>query len=80
MIKIIKEGKKLRKTKPIYTITCPHCGCVFECEISDFHSMSRGLDGKFTVYCPNCEMTIEDSRNTVPTHYTVDIIDFSAVN
>ena len=72
MIKIIKEGKKLKKMKPIYTITCPHCGCVFECETSDFHSMSRGLDGTFTVYCPNCELIIEDSRNTIPTHY-VDV-------
>lgn len=69
MIKIIKEGKKLKKMKPIYAISCPHCGCVFECETSDFHSMSRGMDGTFTVYCPNCELIIEGTRNSVSTRY-----------
>lgn len=69
MIKIIKDGKTPKRQKPIYTIECQHCGCVFECESSDFLSMSRGLDGAFTVPCPCCGIIIEDSTNIVETRY-----------
>lgn len=73
MIKIIKEGKKPQKLTPIYTIKCPLCGCVFECETSDFHSLSRGLDGTFTIFCPCCNIIIEDSTNTVDVKFKEDI-------
>ena len=69
MIKIIKEGKVHKKQKHIYTIECYCCGCVFECESSDFLSLSRGLDGTFTVPCPCCNIIIENSTNFVEIKY-----------
>ena len=33
MIRIIKEGKKIK-----YTITCPDCGCEFEYDIDDVYT------------------------------------------
>lgn len=55
MIKIIKQGKKTKKYKTIYIITCPDCECEFECELSDFIKVEKRLDGDRIVRCPCCE-------------------------
>lgn len=54
MIVIKKPGKKPKKYKTIYEIECTKCGCVFECEDSDFTSIERKLDGKVSIKCPCC--------------------------
>lgn len=69
MIRIIKDGKIPKKQKPIYTIECQYCGCVFECESSDLLFMSRGLDCTFVVRCPCCNIMIEDNTNSIETRY-----------
>ena len=58
MIVIKKEGKKLKKYKIIYTITCPDCGCEFECELDDFKSIERRIDGDKVIECPWCHKEI----------------------
>lgn len=54
MIKITKIGKNLTKTKIIYTITCPECGCEFECEAEDFTKIEKAINGKRWIKCPCC--------------------------
>lgn len=53
MIKIIKEGKLPKKTKTIYTVTCPKCFCEFECDDSDL-IIEKGIGGTRSVICPCC--------------------------
>ena len=65
MIKIIKEGNPKRKIKTIYTITCKKCGCVFECEVEDFDSLTKGLDGWDVVCCPCCNEPFEVDRGSI---------------
>ena len=55
MIKIIKQGKKPKKYKTIYIITCPDCGCEFECELEDLKLIERTLNGDRVIKCPCCE-------------------------
>ena len=54
MIKIIKEGKKVKSYKTIYIITCSKCGCEFECEDSDL-TIERKINGKRSINCPCCK-------------------------
>ena len=54
MIKIIKDGKKPIRYKTIYIITCPKCGCEFECEDSDLN-VERRINGKRSINCPCCD-------------------------
>lgn len=58
MIKILKEGQLPKRTKPIYKITCKHCGCEFECEVNDFYRLERLLFGKAEIYCPTCKQLL----------------------
>ena len=69
MIKIIKDGKIPKKQKAIYTIQCHHCGCVFECESSDFLYIARGLDCTFEVTCPCCGAVIKNNADMVKPRY-----------
>ena len=62
MIKVIKHGKK-KETKVIYTVTCPVCGCEFECDLEDCAG-ERKLEGKKWIRCPDCEENIEITSNT----------------
>ena len=59
MVKIIKEGRKPKKTKTIYTIICPDCRCEFECELSDFKRIERTLNGGKYIDCPCCGKEID---------------------
>lgn len=59
MINIIKQGKNIKKTKIIYSVTCPRCDCEFECEGSDFAYIERSINGTATIQCPCC-LTIMD--------------------
>ena len=58
MVNIIKQGKKPKPKRTIYKITCPYCGCVFECETEDLLSIERTPGGKRTVKCPCCDMVL----------------------
>ena len=58
MIVIKKQGKKLKKYKIIYTITCPNCDCEFECESDDFKSIEKRIDGDKVIDCPWCNKEI----------------------
>lgn len=62
MIKIIKEGKKPEPVEQKYTIICNICGCVFECDISDFESIDKCLYGNGYVRCPTCQQLITISN------------------
>lgn len=54
MIKIIEEGRKLKPTIRVYTVACPYCGCVFECDHRDFKWQSRSMVLDARVSCPCC--------------------------
>ncbi|MBP5470046.1 MAG: hypothetical protein J6Z11_12470 [Candidatus Riflebacteria bacterium] len=58
MIKIIKNGVKPKPTRIIYKATCPHCGCIFEFEVSDL-TIEKTLNGRRTITCPCCEMVLD---------------------
>ena len=65
MIKIIKQGKKPERILRKWTVTCNLCGCVFECDISDFERRDMCLYGNGYVRCPTCQqlITIENLYN-----------------
>lgn len=63
MIKIIKHGNK-KETKVIYIVTCPVCGCEFECETEDFFALERTPNGKKFIHCPDCDVDIEINSET----------------
>ncbi len=57
MIKIIKEGKKIKTT---YKFICPRCGCEFHAETEDVsvwstHTNEVGVFHKYRCTCPNCK-------------------------
>lgn len=54
MKEIIRPGNIQRKTKTIYFLTCPTCGCVFKCGIEDFEYLERKIDGYGSIECPDC--------------------------
>lgn len=61
MIKIIKDGKKPIRYHTIYIITCPDCGCEFECGLEDFKIEKTidgnniiTIDGNKIIMCPCC--------------------------
>ena len=67
MIKIIKDGRCQEELNIIYTVTCPSCGCVFECEDEDFSSHERSIYGLSSIDCPCCHHDIVCERSTLPT-------------
>lgn len=54
MINILRDGYKQKPTIRVYTLTCPDCGCIFECDYSDFKWQSRGIVLDAGVLCPYC--------------------------
>lgn len=58
MVTVIQEGKAKVKTKVIYTLGCPNCGCKFCCEKEDFREIERTPNGRHFIYCPWCEKEI----------------------
>ena len=68
MIRITKEGKKPIKTKTIWVFKCPDCGCEFECEVTDFKSIEKRLDGDRVINCPCCEKELHTNKNFYTTH------------
>lgn len=57
MIKIIKDGKKPKPKRIIYKVTCPHCGCIFEFEVSDL-TIEKTPNGRRTIACPCCDRVL----------------------
>ena len=80
MINILKPGKVQKKEKCIFTITCPHCGCKFECSHEDFMALSRSINNQHGwIKCPNCQIELDLELNklkyrmeTVTTESTED--------
>ncbi len=54
MVQILEEGLPKKKTKAIFTLRCPYCGCKFTCEKEDFHTISKELNGLHYIECPWC--------------------------
>ncbi len=53
MIRIVKEGKKIK-------FVCPRCGCEFNAETEDVsvwstHRSEIGIFHKYQCTCPNCK-------------------------
>lgn len=74
MIKIIKDGKKPVKTKTIWCFKCPDCNCEFECELEDFKSIEKRIDGDKVIDCPCCEKELHTNKNFY-TIYDVHIVE-----
>ena len=64
MIKILQKGKIKKETKRIYLNTCPECGCVFECDETDFIVRYKSIDVYAELSCPTCDRVIVVDRNT----------------
>lgn len=63
MIKIIKEGIKPKKMKTIWYFICPECGCEFECDLDDFETLEKKLEGDKSIHCPCCNNELHTNRN-----------------
>lgn len=63
MISVVKDGKKLVKTKTIWCFTCPDCDCEFECGLEDFKSIEKRIDGDRVIVCPCCEKELHTDKN-----------------
>ena len=70
MIKIIRDGLEEKPTINIYTVECPNCHCIFECDYHDFDWQTRGFDFKAGLKCPHCgtQLTLDDN-----TPYRVEV-------
>ena len=77
MIKIIKNGVKPKKMKTIWTFKCPVCGCEFECELDDFKTLEKKLEGDKSVNCPCCNTELHTNRNKYTIREEEDkVVDF----
>ena len=74
-IKILKPGLKPHRSKVIYTIKCPKCECVYECETEDFKALSREpVNSEAISVCPDCGYEFSVMRSGLPSR-TEDIED-----
>lgn len=64
MINILRDGYKQKPTIRIYTLTCPDCGCIFECDYHDFKWQSRGIVLDAGVLCPHCNKELHVGPET----------------
>ena len=54
MIEVIRHGAKPMNGPTKYRITCYDCGCIFQCDRSDFESAERCINGRVFIHCPDC--------------------------
>ena len=68
MINILKPGGIKTYTKYFYQITCPHCGCEFECELEDFKNLSKDITKPLAwIDCPCCNIELTLNRLALKT-------------
>ena len=59
-MKIIKEGNILSSTR---RFTCKHCGCIFECNDSEYSRETACINiTHYTAVCPTCGMKLYKSE------------------